>query len=162
MVPWLDMKDKRFVIQEHQTSEGVHWDLMLEQDDVLTTFRLPVGRASALALSCGDARPTRAERIFDHPLRFLWYEGPVQNGTGRVRIVDRGTWSAPGTVQACDFGAAISDSGFESNRQSATRNPQSAIHLVFDGAILHGAFALTRITETEWRFTCEPGVPDNA
>jgi hypothetical protein len=120
MVAWLDMKDKRFVIQEHSTCggpEGVHWDLMLEQDDILATFRLhePPGQVLVHAV--------RAERIFDHPLRFLWYEGPVQNGTGRVRIVDRGTWRP---ARACD-------------------------HLVFDGAILHGAFTLTGITETEWR-----------
>ncbi len=121
------MKDKRFVIQEHQTSEDVHWDLMLEQDDVLTTFRLAVGRASPLALSCEDARPTRAERIFDHPLRFLWYEGPVQNGTGRVRIVDRGTW-----------------------RLDDRRDECLTFHL--HGQVLHGAFALVRTGQAEWRF----------
>jgi len=80
MVAWLVMQDKRFVIQEHQTPEGVHWDLMLEQGDVLATFRLqePPGQVLVHAV--------RAERIVDHPMRFLWYEGPVQNGAGRVRI----------------------------------------------------------------------------
>ena len=134
MVAWLDMKDKRFVIQEHETPEGVHWDLMLEQDDVLATFRLhePPGQSARGGL----VHAVRAERIVDHPMRFLWYEGPVQNGAGRVRIVDRGTWSAADTTQASASGGPEAD----------------AIHLVFDGAILHGAFALTRITEAEWRF----------
>lgn len=120
------MQDKRFVIQEHTTSQGVHWDLMLEQDDGLTTFRLPTG--------ANDRSAVRAERIVDHPLRFLWYEGPVQNGTGRVRIVDRGTWSAGGGDPPL---AGSASDGL-------------AFHL--GGAILHGDFALTRITEAEWRF----------
>ena len=34
--------------------------------------------------------PVPAERIHDHPLRFLTYEGPVQNGTGQVTITDHG------------------------------------------------------------------------
>jgi len=135
MVAWLAMKRKRFVIQEHSACggpEGVHWDLMLESaSGGLTTFRLqePPGQSARGGL----AHAVRAERIFDHPLRFLWYEGPVQNGTGRVRIVDRGTWSA---------------GGGDDRRRSASGG---TIHLVFDGAVLHGAFALTRISETEWR-----------
>ncbi len=136
------MQDKRFVIQEHSACggpEGVHWDLMLESASggSLTTFRLPAGAS--------DRSVVLAERIFDHPLRFLWYEGPVQNGTGRVRIVDRGTWSAGGG----EGGFQMADWDLDSNRPSA-------IHLVFDGAVLHGAFALTRISETEWRLHREP------
>ena len=75
----------RFVVQEHTTPEGVHWDLMLEKGDVLTTFRLEQPPRAALG------RAVRAVKIFDHPPRFLTYEGPVQKGTGSVRIVDRGT-----------------------------------------------------------------------
>ena len=30
----------RFVVQEHTTPDGVHWDLMLETEQTLTTFRL--------------------------------------------------------------------------------------------------------------------------
>ncbi len=76
----------RFVVQEHTTTEGVHWDLMLEQGEVLWTFRLPESPANALD------HPLAATRIFDHALRFLTYEGPVQKGTGQVRIVERGTY----------------------------------------------------------------------
>jgi hypothetical protein len=141
------MKDKRFVIQEHQRPEGVHWDLMLEETNevshVLTTFRLAEPPERVLRHRVG------AERIFDHPLRFLWYEGPVQNGTGRVRIVDRGTWRR---VQARDCGLAIWDCGFESRRQSA-------IGLVFDGTMLQGVFTLTRLSETEWRFERRRNAP---
>ncbi|MBP7053036.1 MAG: hypothetical protein KBE65_18685 [Phycisphaerae bacterium] len=81
------MSGSRFVVQEHTTVEGVHWDLMLEQDGILTTFRLESEPAQAMA------HAVRAVKISDHPLRFLTYEGPVQKGTGRVHIVDSGLYS---------------------------------------------------------------------
>ena len=34
--------------------------------------------------------PLPLDKIADHPLRFLTYEGPVQNKTAGVRIADRG------------------------------------------------------------------------
>jgi hypothetical protein len=80
------MTGNRFVVQEHATPEGVHWDLMLEQGEALLTFRLAERPENTLA------HPITATRIFDHALRFLTYEGPVQKGTGRVRIVERGTY----------------------------------------------------------------------
>lgn len=118
------MQCKRFVIQEHTTAEGTHWDLMLEQGDVLTTFRLEEMPAAI------PARAVRAEKIFDHPLRFLTYEGPVQQGTGRVRIVDRGIYRllAP---------------------------PDQMIVLALDGHVLQGDFTLTRMHETLWNFTSD-------
>ena len=78
-------KNKQFVIQQHTTGDGIHWDLMLENSNVLWTWRLDTAPADIK-----DA-PVAAERIFDHPLRFLTYEGPVQNNTGSVRIADRGS-----------------------------------------------------------------------
>lgn len=84
--PTLNEKNKsnmHFVILEHQTPDGIHWDLMLENQDKLWTWRLDIHPAK-LQL------PVTAERIFDHPRRFLSYEGPVQNGTANVRRVDEG------------------------------------------------------------------------
>jgi len=110
---------RRFVIQEHTTPEGVHWDLMLEQGEVLATFRLDgppqVAREGRV----------HAVQIFDHPLRFLTHEGPVQKGTGRVRIVDRGT---------CD--ASEGD---------------GVITLELQGETLRGRFELTRIEGPTWQ-----------
>jgi hypothetical protein len=76
----------RFVVQEHTTPEGVHWDLMLEQGEALTTFRLEQP-PEVVSVST-----VQATKIFDHSRRFLTYEGPVQKGVGQVRIVERGTW----------------------------------------------------------------------
>jgi len=106
----------RFVVQEHTTPDGVHWDLMLEKGEVLMTFRLEQPPEAA------SANTVQATKIFDHPLRFLTYEGPVQKGTGKVRIVERGT---------CD----------------ALVEGEDAITLRLDGTTLQGDFTLTRAKE---------------
>ncbi len=100
--------------------DGVHWDLMLEQGEILTTFRL---EQPPEVVSTGAVQATK---IFDHPLRFLTYEGPVQKRTGRVRLVERGT---------CDV-----------------LTEEDAITLRLDGTILRGDFTLTRVEGTSWRF----------
>lgn len=115
------MKGNRFVIQEHSTADGVHWDLMLEQADILVTFRLEAAPEAALR------RAIRARKIRDHPIKFLTYEGMVQNGTGRVRIVDRGT---------CRLDIRDDD----------------LFALELDGMILKGDFILSRIKNATWRF----------
>ena len=120
------MKSNRFVVQEHKTPDGIHWDLMLEQGGILLTFRLDtppqqVGRG-----------PVQAVKIFDHPLRFLSYEGPVQQGTGRVRIVDQGD---------CYLGS----------------RKENLLILEFSGAVLRGHYKLEWIdcsTATEMGVRC--------
>ena len=78
---------KQFVIQQHTTPNGVHWDLMLEMNNCLWTWRLNTPPEKI------TNAPVSAERIQDHPLRFLTYQGPVQNGTGQVKITDKGTYT---------------------------------------------------------------------
>lgn len=75
---------KRFVIQKHQTPTGVHWDWMLEEGGVLQTWRV-----NCPPQEVGE-NPIEAEKIADHSPRFLTYEGPVQQNTGRVQMEDRG------------------------------------------------------------------------
>ena len=75
----------RFVIQEHNLGAGkVHWDLMLEEGESLRTWRVEVepGKWGEQAIRC--------ERIFDHRLEFLSYEGPISGGRGEVHIADKG------------------------------------------------------------------------
>ncbi|MCH8194060.1 MAG: hypothetical protein IIA65_08585 [Planctomycetes bacterium] len=77
----------KFVILEHQREgEETHWDLMLEVGDILKTFRLD----TSPELIAQDK--TQATSIFDHDRRFLTYEGPVNQGEGRVCKVDAGTY----------------------------------------------------------------------
>jgi hypothetical protein len=72
------------VIQEHSTPDGGHWDMMLQIEDTLWTWRLHHPPQHI------QDTPIPAEKIADHPLRFLSYEGPVQNNTGSVKIIDKG------------------------------------------------------------------------
>ena len=77
----------KYVIQKHTRGEDIHWDLMLEADSALETYRL------ALPPEKLTKETSPAVKIFGHPLRFLTYEGPVNKGEGNVGIADRGTYN---------------------------------------------------------------------
>jgi len=80
-------KTSRFVIQRHEREgEAVHWDLMLESGRILETYRVGVPPEE------WGKEPVKAEKILDHPLKFLSYEGSVNKGRGRVAIADAGTY----------------------------------------------------------------------
>lgn len=81
----MDKRPDQFVIQRHTAADGMHWDLMLEAQQVLWTWRIPVPPEQM------GQQPVLAERIADHSPRFLTYEGPVQKNTGQVQIADSGT-----------------------------------------------------------------------
>jgi hypothetical protein len=77
------MQPRRFVLLEH-SHQGVHYDLMLEHDGVLRTWRL-------------EQPPERRGRqpanlSFNHRLRYLDYEGPISGDRGHVRRWDAGTY----------------------------------------------------------------------
>ena len=74
-----NMQTKQFVIHRHSCGDDVHWDFMLESSGTLQTYRLDKSPAEILHSQA------RAVKIFDHPLRFLTYEGLVNNGQGRDR-----------------------------------------------------------------------------
>lgn len=72
----------RFVVLEHQSPRGVHWDFMLQMEEALATWALP---------EPPDADgPLEAERLADHRLAYLDYEGPVSGDRGRVVRWDHG------------------------------------------------------------------------
>ena len=80
-------KAGQFVVQCHaRQDESVHWDLMLEEGDILRTYRVNIPPEE-----WGDD-PIGATRIFDHPVKFLSYQGSVNKGKGEVRIADEGTY----------------------------------------------------------------------
>ena len=75
----------RFVIHKHlRLNERPHWDLMFEAGDVLETYRLTASPITSNRIA--------AERIFDHHIRFLTYEGSVNDGAGSVEMTDSGTY----------------------------------------------------------------------
>ncbi len=113
---------KKFVVQQHTTAGSVHWDLMLESGDALQTWRLETNPAEVVSHS------VEAAKIFDHPLKFLTYEGPVNQGKGQVKIADAGTYTAINE----------DDKSFE---------------LDFNGRILKGKFTMTCIKDDKCQFS---------
>lgn len=111
----------KFVIQKHIKEADIHWDLMLESGVCLWTWRVDKGPGQILQ---GGAK---AIKILDHPLKFLSYEGAVNNGKGNVQIADSGTYII--------------------NSQS-----NDVIEMNMAGEILKGNFILKRITDDQWKF----------
>lgn len=82
----------RYVLLRHDCPadyrDGPHWDLMLEQGQALRTWsllELPAAwQASEGAIS------VEADKLPDHRLAYLDYEGPVSKGRGEVRRIAHG------------------------------------------------------------------------
>jgi hypothetical protein len=73
----------RYVILTHD-HPFPHWDFMLEAEGVLRTWRLLAEPAARQSVP--------AERLADHRLAYLDYEGPVSGGRGSVARWDHGTY----------------------------------------------------------------------
>lgn len=71
----------RFVLLKHDFP-FLHWDLMLEDGEILRTWRLLVSPDST------DVLP--AQSSFPHRLIYLDYEGPVSGNRGNVKRWDKG------------------------------------------------------------------------
>ena len=113
-------QQKQFVIQQHCKGDDLHWDMMLQVGDCLQTWRLDKEPKQVLKT------PAEAIKIFDHPLKFLTYEGPVNRGQGQVKIVESGTY-----------------------RIQCQTDEQIELH--FDGKILNGKFTLLRLKDNTWQ-----------
>lgn len=75
----------RFTISHHTDSpEGEHFDLFLEVETALATWRLSKTSFEA---------PQAATKTDDHRVKYLDYEGAISNNRGRVKIWDTGTYS---------------------------------------------------------------------
>ncbi len=106
---------KRFVLHKHSGHGPTHWDLMLEIDQALATWRLG---EDPLAVSPGSQ--VDALKIHDHRKAYLDYVGQVNRGRGRVDPQDAGRLN----VVSCDEGLWT----FE-----------------LSGAVLQGRFELRRV-----------------
>lgn len=109
----------RFVILEHD-HPFLHWDLMLEREETLLTWRL--------AAPLEPGKTISAERIGDHRVMYLDYQGPVSGGRGSVRRVEGGTFSW------------ISDVG----------RLNDLCHVRLIGERINGLLSLERHDETRW------------
>ncbi|MHC4158391.1 MAG: DNA polymerase ligase N-terminal domain-containing protein [Planctomycetota bacterium] len=120
----MDQKDRKFVIQEHKKGKDIHWDLMLESDDILITYRLDKSPSEILCY------PANAKKIFDHPLKFLIYEGPVNKRQGNVCIIEKGTYKV-------------------------INQKDNRIELELNGKIFKGKFCLTNVEGNKWQFSVD-------
>jgi hypothetical protein len=75
----------RFVILQHDSPRGAHFDLMLEAGKALKTWALPQPPQQDVEMPC--------EALADHRLAYLDYEGPISGGRGSVTCYDRGTYT---------------------------------------------------------------------
>jgi hypothetical protein len=107
----------RFAVLEHD-HPTLHWDFLLEDGGVLLTWRLAAPPTPDVVV--------HAEKLFDHRLLYLDYEGPVGGGRGRVTRWDNGT--------------------FEWEERGADR---AVVRLI--GGRLHGVFRLERADGETWR-----------
>jgi hypothetical protein len=117
----MNQENKKFVIQEHSSGPDVHWDFMLETANSLQTYRLDKPPQQLIQ------SPANAVKIFDHPLKFLAYEGSVNKGRGNVRMAESGS--------------------YEILHQSDDR-----LELNLNGKILNGNFTLSHIEGDNWQF----------
>jgi hypothetical protein len=90
----------RYVILEHDTPQGLHWDVMLQWGEVLRTWAAPDLPDSKLTLNVRD--------LPDHRAAYLDYEGPVSGGRGSVSRWDQGTYEI---VQQSDTRLVVELSG---------------------------------------------------
>jgi hypothetical protein len=74
----------RFVVLQHESPRGRHWDFMLETGAALATWALPEAPDAAGAML--------VEALPDHRLAFLDYEGPISGQRGSVTRWDAGTY----------------------------------------------------------------------
>ena len=77
-----------------------------------------------------DGKTARAEKIFDHDLKFLTYEGSVNKGKGTVKIADNGFYKI-----LCQT--------------------ENEIHLCFNGEILRAGFCLKFVKDNLWQLEYE-------
>lgn len=123
----------QFVILFHELPDESqwksHWDLMLEFDGSLKSWALdesPLFEVDLPLAPEADSEPAtypRAQmikrvilgnRVADHRIEYLTYEGPVSNNRGSVRSVDRGTYSNWETDSLGNHSFQLNGNHFES------------------------------------------------
>ncbi|MCS7236881.1 MAG: hypothetical protein NZ899_01270 [Thermoguttaceae bacterium] len=105
----------RFVILEHTTAGGVHWDFMLEDGPALRTW--------SLEQPPEPGRPISAHQLPPHRLVYLEYEGPISGGRGSVRAWDKGTFESPTGLQGESICLRVEGSRLIGTVRLETKNP---------------------------------------
>jgi len=112
-----------------------HWDLMLEEGDVLRTWSLAslpamwkaqLSNSAISGDSSGGPSQVEAARLADHRLAYLDYEGPISAERGEVRREDGGDYRP---------------------LESAT----GLLHVELNGAAIRGPIRLEQVAGDHWR-----------
>jgi DNA polymerase Ligase (LigD) len=77
----------RFVVLRHVRRDDVHFDLMIQQGGALATWK------STVAPEAAQSEAVACERLADHRLTYLEYEGPISGDRGHVTRIDQGACS---------------------------------------------------------------------
>lgn len=87
----------RFALLRHETPPGYarpsHWDFLLEREDALATW--------ALLKLPRPGESVAAERLPDHRVAYLEYEGPVRGDRGSLRRIDSGRYETLSDSPTC-------------------------------------------------------------
>ena len=121
-------EDKRFVIHKHTRGKDVHWDFMLQLGETLQTYRLDKAPEEVMH------QTANAVKIFNHPLKFLTYQGPANKGKGNVQLIEAGTYQI-------------------------IHQKHNRIELNLSGQILRGKFTLIHIKNDNWQFARDSQPP---
>ena len=73
----------RYVVLRHTGYGRAHFDLMFEREGKLMTWRSPRWPLET---------DTPLDKLADHRIAYLDYEGPISGGRGRVRRIVSGTF----------------------------------------------------------------------
>jgi hypothetical protein len=123
----------RYVILRHamppHTRRPTHWDLMFETHGVLATW--------ALAALPESGKTVAAERLADHRLEYLDFEGPVAGDRGTVLRWDAGQYRVESQSSA-------------------------ACHVVVRGDRLDGQLTLESVAEEPQRWTVSYSTAEHA
>jgi hypothetical protein len=106
----------RFVLLYHDCPPAYapnHWDFMLEREGELWTWRLgalPAAWSKEGASRRQEPLEVSVERLADHRLDYLRFEGPLSGDRGRVTRYDAGTYEileGPGRAIAVELSGAV-------------------------------------------------------
>ena len=92
-----------FVIQQHQQEQQVHWYLMLKKGSSLATWQVfnPPSEWPQKNLEC--------RHIFNHRLKYLTYQGPLNDNREHVQIIAAGQYQPVEITENCWRVTLISD-----------------------------------------------------
>ncbi len=80
----------QFVCLRHTINNDIHWDLMFQHGDILSTWQINMAPEKWHLNNSSSCIPCK--KIFDHRLKYLDYKGPISDNRGLVSRIASGTY----------------------------------------------------------------------